>query len=322
MIFLKQLRRPLHIIGIVAGGIFFALQVIRAVQGVIENPGTFEFGHYLIYAFLVFCSVRGLQIITWREILKGLGACLDLRPVLLNYSLTFLPRYIPGTVWGYLSRAEWLNKDFGIPYSVANYTSVIEAGMVLLSFAQLAILFFALNVYEGILRLVLIVLFFLSFFASWWLYSRFHQSQVFVWMLEKLNVASINQPITLKSWVLALVLYLFAWLGFGLSTMAIVAAFSTGSPGDLMDFTYVYGLSWVTGFLVFFVPTGIGVREVAFSELAVSMLGLSSSTASLLAVLTRALILLGEITWVLGTLLVRLGRKNAQASAAADHNNP
>lgn len=319
---LKQLRRPLYILGILAGGVFFILQAIRATQGVIENPGTFAFGHFLIYAFLIFCSVRGVQIIAWREILNGLRVRLDVRSVLLDYSLTFLPRYIPGSVWGYISRAEWLNKKFQVPYSVANYSSLIETGFVLFSFVQLALLFFALNAFDGIIRLLLIGLFVLSFFISWWLYSKFHQSRFFVWVLKKLNVVSIEKPVSFRSWLLALLLYLIAWFGFGLSTQAIVAAFSVSSGGNLLDFTYLYGLSWVTGFLVFFVPSGIGVREVAFSQITISMLGLSASTASLLAVLTRALILLGEITWVLGTLMVKLWRKNLQASVSVDKNNP
>lgn len=307
---LKKLRRPLYTIGIIAGGIFFIFQAIRAFQGVFENQVVFVNAHYLVYAFLVFCSVRGVQIIAWREILQGLEVRLDVRPVLLEYSLTFLPRYIPGSVWGYISRAEWLNKKFQVPYSIANYSSLLETGLVLFSFIQIAILYIVMNADEFIIRLLLIGLFIASFFFSWWVYSQIHQSQIFIWMLKKLSFVSIQHPVSFKSWFLALLLYLIAWFGFGLSTLAIVVAFGTGMGGGLIDFTYLYGVSWVTGFLVFFVPSGIGVRELAFSQIAVSMFGITAATASLLAVITRSLIFLGEISWVLITLLIKVLRKN------------
>ncbi len=69
------------------------------------------------------------QIAAWVLIMRSLHVHLPIHQARFIYSLSFLARYIPGSIWGYLSRSEWLLQNYQVSYTVSNYGSVLEVAL-------------------------------------------------------------------------------------------------------------------------------------------------------------------------------------------------
>ena len=78
--------------------------------------------------------VQQLIIIgTWIMIMRTLHASLTARQAMEGWLFAFLPRYVPGTVWGYWSRSRWLAETCQVGYSISMLGSVLEVGLLLMS---------------------------------------------------------------------------------------------------------------------------------------------------------------------------------------------
>ena len=70
---------------------------------------------------------------------------INLISTLRGYSLSFLPRYLPGSIWGYLSRSEWLTQQFSIPFKYSNAISVVEIGATITANLLVAFIWLSIN---------------------------------------------------------------------------------------------------------------------------------------------------------------------------------
>src|SRR5690349_17968445 len=97
-----SVRRRWYPVGLVAGGLLLVYQVVLAARAL--GPGGIRAEHpaLLAAAFLVAVTTNGLLVGGWLLIMRQLGAALTWQQALAGYSLAFLPRYIPGSIWGYL----------------------------------------------------------------------------------------------------------------------------------------------------------------------------------------------------------------------------
>ena len=78
-----------------------------------------------------------------------------------GYVLSFIPKYIPGTIWGYLSRSEWLKVKFNIEYHNSNIGSIYE--IVVIFFSSFVII----SIYLSLRIPIYIVLVPLLCFVGW-----------------------------------------------------------------------------------------------------------------------------------------------------------
>ncbi len=69
------------------------------------------------------------QIGAWVLLMRSLNIELPIHKARYIYSLSFLARYIPGSIWGYLSRSEWLLHDYQVSYTSSNYGSILEVAL-------------------------------------------------------------------------------------------------------------------------------------------------------------------------------------------------
>jgi uncharacterized membrane protein YbhN (UPF0104 family) len=84
------------------------------------------------------------------------------------------------------------------------------------------------------------------------------------------------------------------------------------APGydiDLRVSALAASASWAIGFLILFVPSGIGVREAVMSLVLAQSAGLPASMGGLVAVVSRLVLILAELTWVLAGFTLRAIRK-------------
>lgn len=98
----------------------------------------------------------------------------------------------------------------------------------------------------------------------------------------------------------------------GLMTLFLVTIFnnpnnqlSIWSVQNVWNATLAYCTAWLGGFLVLFVPAGMGVREILFRLVLEQLMGISSDIALLVAVAARFISLLSEGVWLIVGILIK-----------------
>lgn len=103
------------------------------------------------------------------------------------------------------------------------------------------------------------------------------------------------------------------WLCYGAGIWLTAVALQVPTSGGVLGTAFAFSLAWLAGFVLVFVPAGLGVREIALSGLLGSAVGLSPATGTAIAVMSRLLILLSELGWV----MVGVGSRRSVAKKAA-----
>jgi uncharacterized membrane protein YbhN (UPF0104 family) len=91
--------------------------------------------------------------------------------------------------------------------------------------------------------------------------------------------------------VMAAVLLTWCLLGFGFSTL--YASVSSGGWSHLLRHSFALAAALLLGQIVFFAPTGLGVREAVFVALLAS--GDTAALVVILAMVFRILMMVGEV---------------------------
>jgi glycosyltransferase 2 family protein len=225
------------------------------------------------------------------------------RLVFQGYLLAFLPRYIPGLVWGYVSRNEWLARQSGISYTTSSVASLLEATTLLLTAATYGLFVWGDIRYWG-------VLFVISGIALW---GNWHYIPRFIQQLnDKRWVVRVDQQQPQQLWWRGHVLYFGFWAVHGTGLFLLGQAFIPLPFRDLLPTIAAASLAWAIGFLVFFVPAGLGVRETVLAALLVHFTTLSPTIATALALLSRLGIVIAELLLLLMGLLGQFVEKIRQ----------
>jgi hypothetical protein len=102
-------------------------------------------------------------------------------------------------------------------------------------------------------------------------------------------------------------LHVVAWLAYGLAFCLLWAAFRPLPAGThVLMVASAFPTAYVLGFLAFFAPAGVGVREGALAALTAPLLGAADATA--LAVIARVLMTVLELVpliWIAIALWTR-----------------
>jgi hypothetical protein len=288
----------LRILGIFLGVGILVYQILSSLRGfnwaVVDN--NIAINLLLALACTTFAVV--LQMTAWKMVLGGFNHDLSLAEIFSGFSLSFVARLIPGTIWGYLTRGEWLNREHAVPYAITNISSIVETlGYVS---ANLLIVFQGLLAVKSAIYgpVFLILIAFagwaaINFFILWNPARRlFH--------LEQHKI--LHFP--LLKWMAVFFLCIAMWYcyGLGLVIFANTLNFQV-TLINALEISAVYALAWFIGFIVPFIPTGLGLREYSLAILLVAQFGLIKSDASFIAIGFRILVSLAELLWIAYGLL-------------------
>jgi uncharacterized membrane protein YbhN (UPF0104 family) len=279
-------RKTLYSVGITFGVGLLAYQSWRAFLAMRQYTFCGWRPTYLSVAVVCYLAAYFVQMVAWALIMRSLHAPLSADTVARGYAISFLPRYIPGTVWGYLSRSEWLMQAHNIPYSVSTMGSVLEAAMFLTSAVALGALYWVSDSWKlavaaaGLFTLAMVWL------LLPWAASRFGG--------ERFHVAPANRQ---SYWLVlpAIVLYLLFWLIQGGALLAVGGLVCVNSTITLPAGIASAALSWALGFIILFVPAGLGIREWSLSALLAASSGVDSGQAAMIGVVSRVLVIASEI---------------------------
>ncbi|MCA1954366.1 MAG: hypothetical protein LDL12_04365 [Anaerolinea sp.] len=295
---MQRLKRGLYWAGLLLGGGLFLYQLWVGLKGLQGISFGWKSVLQLAAATALMLMVVGLQMLNWRFILVAFGFKIRLGQIFEGYVLSFLPRYIPGSVWGYLSRSEWLHQQHQVPYLVSNVSSLIEVGASFLTCVMVT----------GLItgpRFPVAVLGVLGLSVASWLVVR-RAARLFLLRNPKWQrIGASLLGLSWGAWVGWLLNCLVQWFLLGWVTLLCVAAVGGSFSTQWALAASVFGLAWFIGLVILFVPAGLGVREFAFKNFLQLFLVVPNPIAALAVVLIRLLYSFAELTWLLGALLVK-----------------
>ncbi len=295
-----MIRKWARRLGLAIGFVLFLSQIVQAILSISSSPLRMVWG-WIFLAFLAMFLLIALQIFIWKKILNAMGIPLGYLQIARGYSLSLIPRYIPGGVWGYLNRSEWLKEAYQIPASQGNLSSVLEvfqivltAFMALFLFAEL---FLSLSLWNFlvVVFLTLLLPFLIGKILS---LPIIHQNK---WIPFKIRM---------PEWLIAGYSGVFQWVLLGISTIFLLFGVQSGSVFDSLTLNrgaliaFCYTLSWLIGFFVLFIPGGMGIREVSLSFFLTQLVNVPAGQSAWIAVLSRLLSYLAEFLWILITLIL------------------
>lgn len=228
-----------------------------------------------------------LDAFGWHLILRALGQQPDARSSIRIWLVSSLTRYLPGGVWGYLSRAAMCSER-GIPLVTSSLSLYLET--LLLSASSLAAgipsLLFATGLPINLPSAV----------GLWLALSLLLHPRVIALLRHVPGqpgrlLATATLP--RNSRMLMLYLYYLAfWAAFGAAFVCFVAALHPLPVNAWIPVGASISMSFLIGFIAVFVPGGIGVRESVLYLLLLPFL--PPAACLLISIGSRLWIMVGE----------------------------
>ena len=300
---INKAKNHIYLVGLIVGLILFTRQAWLSLVSLYEYKIQVPWKAIFLSLGMGVCFYL-LQILSWILIMKRLKAPIGIVQALQGYTFSFLPRYIPGTIWGYWSRGQWLQKNLGISYKVSTLGSITEAVAFFIT-ALIIVAIFGVNIViekstlmVSVAALIIIIfcLLILGSVVGTALNgtSRKRKQRQQHACVPKLKIA--------LNWLPLLLPYTVFWILYGI-TVAVIAQII--SPLDRLATTVACAaLAWVVGFIVVIIPSGLGIREMTLATLLSITIGLPPVQSNLVAVIFRMVNIFAEFVCLLIGLLV------------------
>lgn len=246
----------------------------------------------LSYGLLLMSAACGIE--GWRQTLETSGERVTRRQASRLIGRTILAKYLPGRFWYivgrvYLSRGEAFSQQrVAVATAMETLLLFMSAGLMLL-FIELPLL---LNHFIFIL-VGLIAWIILGFIL---LHPKIVQRLLNITM-RILKREPVHVEGRYRDYLKIVLIYLAGWVTQGLGFFFLCRMVLPIPWQHIWTVMGAYTLSWVVGFLAFFVPGGLGVRE---SVLTVSLGSILANPISvLLSLISRVWITLYEVIFAL-----------------------
>jgi uncharacterized membrane protein YbhN (UPF0104 family) len=298
----RNLRGLIRIVGlVVALGLCIAFLVPRASDIAAgfsrQNPLT------LVAALLVgFCATY-VTFLSWRALIFGSGHRLPLIAAQRVFFLSQVGKYIPGSVWPIVAQAD-LGREHKVPpaksVAVGMLTLLISCGAGV-CVAAVTLPFVALDAFAKYWFVFLLVPIILA--ALHPAVLRFGMRLAARATKRDLGNLEIPMPAILRAFGWAAL----AWGVFGLHIWLVMLPVAHADGRLLFLAIGGYAIAWLVGFLVFFLPAGLGGREAVLVAILGAGVPFSSSVGVGVAVISRLLLTIVDLVFA-GTAV--LGRRH------------
>ncbi len=294
---LKISRKVIQIIGSIIGFVLLGYQIWKGFSSIniniINNFNIWMICLSLLFAFLALI----FQILGWLIINRSIGYYLPFSKIIFGYTFTFLPRYIPGSIWGYLTRSEWLLREFKMPYQHSLFISFLEMGGIFLVNLLLGTYFLNSSTRKTLVILILLLTLLLLITFKY-LLPNFSTTEKYTVLFLKMNFLS---------WLIVVNLFIISWIFYGIGLMFTLETFGVNllfNLSTILLITSINSISWLIGFVIFFVPAGIGIRELILNSLLVNTFLIPEGISSSIAVSNRIISLFAEVSLLLISFLI------------------
>lgn len=215
-----------------------------------------------VSAAVAMCAIA----VGWVPFLRDAGHAAPRRRIVAWYFVGEVTKYVPGGVWALVGRGELAARE-------------IDRRPAYRSVTQSLLVFFA----SGSLPAAAAI----ARYVEW---SAPLRTIVVLGLLAALPLTIALLRVPIAALPSALGAFAVAWFAIGFATM--FAADALDADIGLVDALAISAAAWIAGFVIIFVPGGIGVREATFVALAPA--SVSPATALAIAVICRFAFVLAD----------------------------
>lgn len=271
--------------------LFFIGRLLFAKQGTLLTIHHLDwwFLTLSLASYVVFFFLRALF---WQKLLQKKGMNFSFKQTALTWGMSELKRYVPGTIWPILSRSsayrEMGSETKQILASMLQEVEFLVAASLILSLATINFLMYGLLpkvphiivplILAGLLIGVIVLLFFPTKIV------RFSFLKHFPPQLAFYETAILLLTMTGTFFI------------YGLATYFAIASLTPLYLPHIIPLIGFFVLAFLTGYLSFIAPMGLGVREAVVTVGLVKYMPIS--VAALGAIFSRILQIIGELIFL------------------------
>lgn len=226
-----------------------------------------EFNYFLLgISFVLIILLYMLWVEIWRMILKKSGYILSFKKIFKIWFVSNLGRYLPGKVWSFLGMMYLLEKE-GVPKSKGFSLAILAQALSVLSGLLVALLFLRYPPVADYQRfftespvMTFIILLLIVGIVTLVFYPKLLEGiiNLALRVFKKERIALDFKP---QNMLFYLLLYSGSWFLFGFIFWVFIKSITPVSFDIYLSLTGAFAGSFTLGFLAFFAPGGIGVRE-------------------------------------------------------------
>lgn len=261
---MKTVYRRTIGIGIIFVIFYFIGKVFYREGGKISEYNWSPHLFWLIFSILILSVVYLMAAYGWILIIRMLEVKIRCDKGLSIFFLSLFGRYIPGGVWTAMGRIYLSNRE-GIPDSRSSIGLLLEQSYHIVSAGLIFAmsLFFWNDTYAAtrILPFVIVLPLFAIFLHPWPFLKILNP------VLSRLGRMPVNISLSFRKMLILTVYYSIYWMVTGSAFYLFVHSFYPLELYYLPVLTGIYAVSFAAGYLAFFTPAGLGVREGSLSIL-------------------------------------------------------
>ncbi|MCJ7536483.1 MAG: lysylphosphatidylglycerol synthase domain-containing protein [Anaerolineales bacterium] len=292
----NQKTRRLLFLGILLLSLFFIALALRANWSEFKAQDlNFDY-RFIILAVLIYPVGMLPTALSWHTLLRTIGVALPFRTNLRIFSLSALPRHIPGFVW-YISSRSLLYKEENTPAAVIVTASAADIILLALTgfLSTLMLLVSGIGISQDLNSIrtaaYIAIPILLLLIISIPLVNR-----LLPYLLERRGVTEI--PSIRQGYLVVTLLVMFiAWAGGGLILFVLAQAIYPLSWSMYPALIGAWGAAGAVSLTVGIGIQGLGIREITLS--AILSLIMPPVIAIILAVVFRLVLTVGEFLWVM-----------------------
>jgi glycosyltransferase 2 family protein len=261
----KFLHRGLGIVVTLAILVWMLKPVVVRWDQVKDRIADTNWPRVLLASLMFSAYLFVFRAMSWRRILIGFGHRLPVAPATRIWSISELARYLPGVIWQVVGRV-YLVRPYGVSGSFCSASQVLELAIFLLANIMLAVgclVWLAHKMVHG-----LTLNWFLGLAALIPVLFVLVHPKVFYRLANRV-MARVGKPPIVKQLRFRELCGLLVWMLLGLLWQSMAIWLVVAQPLGLQFTKWwvvagAYSLAWCAGFLAFWAPGGLGVREVIF----------------------------------------------------------
>ena len=247
---------------------------------------------YLLVSFLLTACWFTVRPLVWSTLLKRFGHPIPFRGAYWVFRRAELSRYVPGTIWQYVSRI-YLASRYGVPAAVCMAATFLET--VLLILASLGPAVWSLDALlpdlAGFQRILLVAI---PVAAA----VLVHPRVLNLW--ARLVSRALKQPyqqLRMPWSTIALLwgIYLAVWVLHGLGAGVFVRGVMVIPVDRVPALASYYALAWLVAMVSVVAPAGMGIRDGVFGLLLSRLMPVG--VAFTVAVAVRLWMTVLELSW-------------------------
>lgn len=244
--------------------VFMLLAVVAAVWAIVEKWADFSQAivdidpRSLLFALVASFLYVGATMMSWLALLNDTGSTVSPRTAGFIFFPSQVAKYLPGGIWNFVAAAEAgaevkISRRRSLTVMLTSMIVSVLSGLV---FAAGALL----SGPQGVRT------------EYWWIFpvlagllvllSPPVLNRVVQMTMRLLKRGGLPAPFTLGGLGKAVAWAVVGWILAGLQVWVLMTSLGLERTlGTMVLATGAYALAWTVGFLVFFIPAGLGVRE-------------------------------------------------------------